>query len=286
VRIGDRTFDFSRQVAVMAVVNRTPDSFFDRGRTYELGAALNHALEQVAQGADLIDVGGVKAGPGPQVDLDEELRRIVPFVRAFRARSDTPLSVDTWRAEVARAALDEGADMVNDATGMVAPEIADVVAAHPGAALVVTHAGGPPRTRPFRPVYLPDVITVVVERCRDLAAEAERRGVPRDQVVVDPGHDLGKNTAHSLELTHRLGELTTLGYPVLVALSNKDFLGEVLGVGVDARLEASLAAATVAVLNGARIVRVHATRETVRAVRTVEAILGWRPPVVSLRGLE
>lgn len=270
----------------MAVVNRTPDSFFDRGRTYELGAALEHALEQVAHGADLIDVGGVKAGPGPEVTLDEELRRVVPFVTAFRARSDVPLSVDTWRADVARAVLDEGADMVNDATGMVEPGIADVVAAHPHAALVVTHAGGPPRTRPFRPVYLPDATTVVVERCRALAAEAERRGVPHDRVVVDPGHDLGKNTAHSLELTRRLGELAGLGYPVLVALSNKDFLGEVLGVGVDQRLEASLAAAVVAVLNGARILRVHATGQTVRAVRTVEAIMGWRSPAVSLRGLE
>jgi dihydropteroate synthase len=286
VRIGERTFDFRRQVAVMAVVNRTPDSFFDRGRTYALGAALDHALEQVADGADLVDVGGVKAGPGPEVSLDEELRRVLPFVTAFRAQSRVPLSVDTWRAEVARAALDEGADMVNDATGMVEPEIADVVAADPRATLVVTHAGGPPRTRPFRPVYLPDVTTVVVERCRDLAAVAERRGVPRDRLVVDPGHDLGKNTAHSLELTRRLGELAALGYPVLVALSNKDFLGEVLAVGVDDRLEASLAAAAVAVCNGARIVRVHATRQTVRAVRTVEAIMGWRPPAASLRGLE
>lgn len=286
MRIGDRTFDFSREVAVMAVVNRTPDSFFDRGRTYELGAALDHALEQVAHGADLVDLGGVKAGPGPEVDQHEELRRVMPFVRGFRAQSDAPLSVDTWRGEVARAALAEGADMVNDASGMVEPEIADVVAAHPRAVLVVTHTGGPPRTRPFRPVYLPDVTTVVVERCRQLAAEAERRGVPADRVVVDPGHDLGKNTAHSLELTRRLGELAALGYPVLVALSNKDFLGEVLGVGVEQRLEASLAAAAVAVLNGARIVRVHATRETVRAIRTVEAILGWRPPAVSVRGLE
>lgn len=271
----------------MAIVNRTPDSFFDRGRTFALTAAVDHALAQVDAGADIVDVGGVKAGPGQDVDLDEERARILPFVQAFRARSDAPLSVDTFRAAVARDALAAGADLVNDVSGMVEPEIADVVAAHPSAVLVVMHAGGPPRTRPFRPTYLPDVTTVVVDTCRRLAAEAQRRGVPAARIVVDPGHDFGKNTQQSLEVTRRLGELAALGYPVLVALSNKDFLGEVLGgVGVDQRLEASLAAAVASVVLGARLVRVHATHETVRAVRTVEAILGWRRPAVSLRGLD
>jgi len=286
MRIGRRTFDFCREVAVMAIVNRTPDSFFDRGRTFALTVAVDHALAQVDAGADLVDVGGVKAGPGDEVDLDEERARILPFVEAFRARSDVPLSVDTFRAAVARDALAAGADLVNDVSGMAEPEIADVVAAHPSAVLVVMHAGGPPRTRPFRPVYLPDVTTVVTGACRALADEARRRGVPADRIVVDPGHDFGKNTAHSLELTRRLPQLVALGYPVLVALSNKDFLGEVLDVGIDERLEASLAAAAVSVVLGARLVRVHATRETVRAVRTVESVLGWRAPAVSLRGLD
>jgi len=286
--LGRTVLDLDRRGAVMAIVNRTPDSFYDRGRTADLDAALRHALAQVEAGADIVDVGGVKAGPGEDVPLEVELERVVPFVRAFREHSDVPLSVDTYRAAVAEAALDAGADLVNDVSGMVEPRIADVVAARPGTALVVMHAGGPPRTRPFRPCYLPDVTSVVVERLAALAAEAQRRGVPAEQIVVDPGHDFGKNTVHSLELTRRLPEIAALGYPVLVALSRKDFLGEVLGedVGPEERLEASLAAAVLSLCGGARIVRVHDTKATVRALRTAEAILGWRQPAVSARGLE
>lgn len=286
MRLGNRSFDFDREVAVMAIVNRTPDSFFDQGRTFALQAAVEHALRQVEDGADLIDVGGVKAGPGEDVPEDVERERILPFVDTFRRHSDTPLSIDTFRARIAREALAAGADLINDVSGMVEPEIADVVAAHPAAALVVMHPGGRPRTRPHRPVYLPDVTTVVVETCRRLAEEAQRRGVARDRLIVDPGHDFGKNTEQSLEVTRRLPELAALGYPVLVALSNKEFLGETLDLPVTERLEASLAAAVASVQLGARIVRAHATRETVRAVRTVEAILGWRRPAVSVRGLD
>ena len=269
----------------MAVVNRTPDSFYDRGRTFALGEALTHALQQVAEGADLLDIGGVKAGPGEEVDATQELERVIPLVEALRVRTDTPLSVDTWRPAVARAALDAGATMVNDASGLVEPELADVVAAHPDAVLVVMHAGGAPRTRPHRASYDPDVTSVVVATCARLAAYARSRGVPPERLVVDPGHDFRKNTFHSLELTRRLAELAALGYPVLVALSNKDFLGETLDLPVDQRLEASLAAACVAVERGARIIRAHDTRATVRAVRTVEAINGWRQPAAPLRGL-
>lgn len=284
--LGTRTFDLDREIAVMAIVNRTPDSFYDPGRTFELGAAVDHALAQLGDGADIIDIGGVKAAPGTPVSLAEERDRVLPFVEAFRRVSDAPLSVDTFRAEIALQALETGADLINDVSGMAEPEIADVVAAHPGAALVVMHPGGPPRTRPFRSHYLPDVTTAVVAECRRLAAQAELRGVPQNKIILDPGHDFGKNTAHSLELVRRLPELCALGYPVLVALSNKDFLGETLGLPVDQRLEASIAAAVVSVMLGARIVRAHATREHVRALRTVESILGWRPPTVSARGLD
>ena len=284
--LGAHAFDLSRRTLVMAIVNRTPDSFFDRGRTFDLSAAVEHALAQVDAGADIVDVGGVKAGPGAEVTTAEELERVVPFVEALRRHSDVVVSVDTFRAAVAAAALDAGADLVNDVSGMVEPEIADVVAARPGTGLVVMHAGGAVRTRPFRPTYLPDATTVVVQTCRRLADEAQRRGVPREAIVVDPGHDFGKNTYHSLELTRRLPELCALGYPVLVALSNKDFLGETLGgLPVDQRHEASLAAAAASVMLGARIIRVHDTQATVRAVRTVEAILGWRPPALAARGL-
>jgi dihydropteroate synthase len=283
--LGSRVLDLDRRTAVMAIVNRTPDSFYER--TFSLDDAVAHALEQVTAGADIVDVGGVKAGPGDEVTPEEELERIVPFVGAFREVSDCPLSVDTFRAVVAAEALDAGADLVNDVSGMVEPEIADVVAARPGTALVVMHAGAV-RTRPFRPTYAPDVTTAVIERCRELSAEAQRRGVPAGQIVVDPGHDFAKTTRHSLEVTRRLPELVALGHPVLVALSRKDFLGECIGLAVPPadRLEASLAAAAASVMLGARIVRVHDTQATVRAVRTVEAILGWRPPAVSARGMD
>lgn len=270
----------------MAIVNRTPDSFFDRGRTYALGAAVEHALAQVEEGADLVDVGGLKAAPGSEVPLDVERERVLPFVEAFRAASAAPLSVDTFRSDIAAEALAAGADVVNDVSGLVDPAMTGVVAAHPHAALVVMHAGGPPRTRPFRPVYLPDVTSAVVDACGRLAEQARADGVPADRIIVDPGHDFGKNTAQSLEITRRLGELAALGYPVLVALSNKDFLGETLDLPVAERGEASLAAAVAAVLFGARIVRVHDTRATVRALRTVEAILGWRRPAAAARGLD
>lgn len=281
-----RTLALDRAVAVMAIVNRTPDSFFDRGRTFGLEPAVEHALAQVEHGADVVDVGGVKAGPGPEVPVEAELQRVVDFVRELRRHSDVVISVDTYRAAVAEQALDAGADIVNDVSGMSEPRIADVVAQRPGTALVVMHAGGPPRTRPFRSVYAPNVTTAVVEACRRLADEAQRRGVPADSIVVDPGHDFGKNTLHSLEVTRGLPALCELGYPVLVALSRKDFLGETLGgLPPGERLEASLAAAVSSVMLGARMVRVHDTAATVRAVRTAEAILGLRPPAMAVRGL-
>lgn len=281
-----RTFDFDREVAVMAIVNRTPDSFYDRGRTFDLEAAVEHAVGQVADGADILDVGGVKAGPGEEVTEGAELDRIIPFVQAFRARSDAILSVDTFRAGVARAALAAGADIINDTSGLADPELAAVVADVPDAGLVLMHSGGAVRTRPYRNHYLPDATTAIRTELADLAVRAKAAGVAADKLIIDPGHDFRKNTLQSLEVTRRLGELCTLGYPVLVALSNKDFIGESLDLPIDQRVEASIGAAVVAVMLGARLVRVHETRATAHAVRMAEVILGWRPPMQAWRGLE
>jgi dihydropteroate synthase len=280
---GRRTFDFDRQVAVMAVVNRTPDSFFDRGATFELDAAVAAGERALAEGADWLDVGGVKAGPGPHVSEAEELQRVLPVVAALRSRTDAVISVDTFRAGVARRALAAGADVVNDPSGLRDPAVAEA-AAEAGAGLVVMHTGGPPRTRPHRPAYL-DVVAEVGAFLADRAAVARQRGVAAERLIVDPGHDFHKNTFHSLELTRRLEELAGLGYPLLVAMSNKDFVGEALDLPLDERLEGSLAAAVVAVLKGASIVRVHQVRATVRAVRMTEAILGRRRPAATRRGL-
>ena len=281
--IGRRTFDFSREVAVMAIINRTPDSFYDRGANFALDAALAAADRALGEGADWLDIGGVKGGPGPEVDEAEELRRVLPVVEALRPRTDAVISVDNFRAGVARRMLAAGADVINDPSGLHDPELASATA-EAGGVLVVMHTGGPPRTRPHRTAYR-DVVTDVRAFLAARAEVARERGMPVERIVVDPGHDFHKNTYHSLELTRRLGELTTLGYPVLVALSNKDFIGETLGTPLELRLEGSLAAAVVSVLNGASIVRVHEVGPTVRALRMTEAIIGRRPPAVAIRGL-
>ena len=280
---GRRTFDFSRQVAVMAIVNRTPDSFYDRGATFGFDAAVAAAERALAEGADWLDVGGVKAGPGPPVSEAEELERLVPLIEAVRGRTDAVISVDTFRPRVARRALAAGADVVNDPSGLRDPQVAEA-AAEAGAGLVVMHTGGPPRTRPHRPAYA-DVVAEVRAFLADRVALARQRGVPAERLIVDPGHDFHKNTFHSLELTRRLGELADLGHPLLVACSNKDFIGETLDVPLDQRLEGSLAAAAFSVVAGASIVRAHEVQATVRVVRMTEAILGRRPPAVTRRGL-
>jgi dihydropteroate synthase len=280
---GRRTFDFARRTAVMAILNRTPDSFYDRGATFGFEAALEAGERALAEGADWLDVGGVKGGPGPPVPEAEELERVVPLLEALRERTDAVLSVDTYRPGVGRRALAAGADVVNDPSGLRDPRMAEV-AAEAGAGLVIMHTAGPPRTRPHRPAYT-DVVAEVRAFLADRAALAKSRGLPTDRLIVDPGHDFHKNTFHSLELTRRLGELTGLGHPVLVALSNKDFVGETLNLPLDQRLEGSLAAAAFSVAAGASIVRVHEVQATVRVVRMVEAILGRRPPAATRRGL-
>jgi dihydropteroate synthase len=270
----------------MGIVNRTPDSFYDRGATFAFDTALDHARRLVAEGADIVDVGGVKGGPGAAVSVAEEIDRVVPFVAALRAvEPDVLVSVDTFRAPVADAALAAGADIVNDVTGLHDPEVLDVVVAR-NAGYVAMHHGGEPRTRPFRRHYVPDLTTAVVAHCRALTDRAIAAGVPRTRLIVDPGHDFQKTTYHSLEVSRRLPELTALGFPVLVALSNKDFIGETLDAPLERRIDGSLAAAVFSILRGAHLVRVHEVQRTVHAVHMTEALLGWRDPAVAVRGLE
>jgi dihydropteroate synthase len=284
-RIGARSFDFHRQVAVMAIVNRTRDSFFDRGRTFDLAAALDAVDTALAQGADWIDVGGVPFSPlSEEVGAAEELSRVLPVVAATRARTDAVISVDTVRPEVAREALAAGATAVNDTSGLHDPAVADAVAAA-GATLVVTHSKAAPRTPLPRPAY-GDVVAEVRDFLAARAALAVSRGVSPERIVVDPGHDLNKNTYHSLELTRRLGALADLGYPLLASVSNKDFIAETLGLPKAELREGTLATLVMCVLRGARIVRVHDVGSAVRALRMVEATLGWRPPHGARHNLE
>jgi dihydropteroate synthase len=284
LRWGRRSFG-DDELVVMAIVNRTPDSFFDRGATYGLPAALEAVDRAVAEGAGLVDIGGVKAGPGAEVDGAEELRRTAELVAAVRAaHPDLVISVDTWRAEVARVLAGEGADVLNDTWGGVDPELA-AVAAEFGTGLVCAHAGGlAPRTRPHRVAY-DDVVGDVAATVTGLAERAVAAGVRPDGIVIDPAHDFGKNTRHSLEVTRRLGELVATGWPVLVSLSRKDFVGETLDLPPDERLEGTLAVTALSAWFGARVFRAHDVGATRRALDTVASVRGTRPPAVARRGL-
>ena len=284
IRLRRRAYDDTAML-VMAIINRTPDSFYDKGATFDDEPALAAVGRAVAEGADLVDIGGVKAGPGDDVDAAEERRRVVPFVAAVRAAyPELVISVDTWRAEVARACLEEGADVVNDAWGGVDPDVAGVVAEY-DAALVCTHAGGvEPRTRPHRISYA-DVVTDVVERTSGLAERAVAAGVASDSLMIDPGHDFGKNTWHSLEVTRRLGELVDTGWPVLVSLSNKDFVGESLDRPVPERLTGTLAVTSVCAWLGAKVFRAHNVAQTRDTVDMIATLRNERPPAATRRGL-
>ena len=270
---------------VMAIVNRTPDSFYDKGSTFGLDAAVDRVDQVVAEGAHVVDIGGVKAAPGEEVPADEEARRVVEVLEAVRDRHpDVVLSVDTFRASVARAAFEAGADLLNDAWEMPEPATLEVVAEF-GGGLVCTHAGHlPPRTRPHRTAYV-DVVADVVTTLTAMAERAVAAGVPREGVLIDPGHDFGKNTRQSLLLTDRTADLVATGWPVLMALSRKDFVGEVLDLLPDDRLEGTLAATAVCAWQGARVFRAHDVTATLRVLRTVDAIRGRVAPAVSVRGL-
>ena len=275
-RIGRGEFDPARRVAVMAVVIRTPDSFHDRGATYALDAAVAASLRAVETGADWVDIGGVPFGRGPAVGEQEELDRVIPVVEAIAAASPAIISVDTTNAIVADAAVRAGAGVINDTSGYWDERMPDVVA-RTGATIVLTHSLHPPRSEPVEPVYA-DVVDAVRERLTALVERSIAAGVAADRIIVDPGHDLNKNTRHSLELIRRLPEIVALGYPTLVALSNKDFVGETLDRPRGERVIGSIAGVVACVLAGARIVRVHDVAETVDAVRMAEAILGLREP--------
>ena len=272
--IGGREFDFSRRVAVMAIVNRTPDSFHDRGSTFALDRALAAVSRAAAAGADWIDIGGVPFAPGPEVSAAEEIDRVIPVV--VQAREQAVVSVDTFRPEVAREVIKAGAGVVNDTSGLRDPAMADAVAGT-DAQLVITHSLAPPRTAWPSPRY-DDVTAEVGAFLRDRVELALSRGVRPDQIIIDPGPDLNKNTLHTLEITRRLPEIAAIGYPLLAAVSNKDFIGETLDATQQDRLAGTLAAVVFCIVQGARIVRVHDVAAAVDAVRMTEAMLGWRPP--------
>ncbi|WP_211370235.1 dihydropteroate synthase [Nonomuraea turkmeniaca] len=283
-RIGRREFDFERQVAIMAIVNRTPNSFHDHGRTYALDSAVAAAKKAVDDGADWVDIGGFAfSAAQAQIGAAEEIERVAPVIAEVRAATDAVISVDTHRPEVARAAIEAGADVINDTNGLREPGIAEVAAAA-GVSVVVTHSLGGPGQRVFRPSYA-DVVSDVAGYLRERVAFALEAGIAPEKIIIDPGHDLNKNTFHSLELTRRLEEITAIGYPTLVALSNKDFIGETLDRPQGERKEGTIAVNVVSIVKGARILRVHDVPAAVNSVRMTEAVLGWRGPLAPSHNL-
>lgn len=268
---------------VMGIVNRTPDSFYDGGRHLELETAVAHALLLVERGAAVLDLGAVKAGPGEMVSVTEESDRLLPLVEALAAATSVPLSVETSHPSIATAACEAGASLVNDVSGLADPELAGACA-DAGAALVLMHNGGQIRGRPRHPRYA-DVVQDVRGELLELTGRAMGAGVARDNLMIDPGLDFGKNTFHSLALMRGLDALVDTGFPVLVAASRKDVIGETLDLPPDDRLEGSLALAALAAAAGAAMVRVHDVAQTVRAVEMVDAVRGISAPRAPVRGL-
>jgi len=269
--LGERSYDLTTRSLVMGILNRTPDSFFDAGAHFPLDSFCRRAEQLVDEGADILDIGGVKAGPGPAVSLTEELDRVVPAIEAARARFDIPLSVDTWRAPVAAAAFAVGAIVGNDISGFSDPEYL-VVSAAAGATVVATHIRLQPRVPDPDPKYddlVGDVRSFLVDRAR----RAEAAGITADRIVLDAGLDLGKTAGQSLTLLGESRRLAELGYPLLLSASNKTFLGRILDLEIAERRHASLAATALGVAGGCRIVRAHDVGGTRRVCDALAAIL-------------
>jgi dihydropteroate synthase len=275
VALGPQRFDIRYRALVMGILNRTPDSFFDKGGYYDFDAFLAKAEQLVGEGADLLDVGGVKAGPGPEVSEAEELERVIPAVQALRARFDLPISVDTWRATVLDEALTAGAVVGNDISGFADPDYLPVAAAA-GASVVATHIRIGPRVPDPEPVYDGPVVDAVAEFLRDRAEQAEAAGIPRERVMVDAGLDLGKTEPQSLELLRAHDRLAALGWPLFLSASNKRFLGDLVGTGVEDRREASHAAHALGIALGCRVLRAHDVRGARRTADVMAAILRAR----------
>ncbi len=270
--LGPRRYDVATRALVMGILNRTTDSFFDRGAHFDMDRLLVRAEQLVAEGADILDVGGVKAGPGPEVSEEEEGDRVVPAVEALSARFDVPVSADTWRAGVARAAFEAGAVVGNDISGFADPAYLDVAAAA-GASVVATHIRLAPRVPDPTPEYEGGVVCSVRDFLVDRARRAEKAGITPDRVLLDAGLDLGKTAQQSLDLLRASDRLAALGYPLLLSASNKTFLGRLLDLDVGDRREASLAATALGVTRGCRVVRAHNVRGTRRVCDVLAAIL-------------
>ena len=275
VALGARRYDVRHRALVMGILNRTPDSFYDQGRYYDFDGFLAKADQLVAEGADFLDVGGVKAGPGPEVTAPEEIERVIPAIEALKQRFDLPISVDTWRASVLREALGAGAVVGNDISGFADPDYLST-AAQAGASVVATHIRIGPRVPDPDPSYDEPVVDAVCRFLRSRAEAAEAAGIPRERVMIDAGLDLGKTEPQSLELLRAHDRLAALGWPLFLSASNKRFLGDLVGTEVEDRREASHAAHALGIALGCRILRAHDVRGARRTADVMAAVLAAR----------
>lgn len=249
------------RVLVMGILNVTPDSFYAGGRTYDSNAAVKVGLGMIESGADMLDIGGESSRPGADpVSADEELRRVLPVLEGLRARTSLPLSIDTTKACVAKEALGVGASIINDISALRAdPEMAPTIA-EAGAKVILMHMQGVPQTMQNEPHYS-DVVVEVCNFLQQRAKMAQAANIPADHIILDPGIGFGKRLEHNLALLQQLPKLTSCGYPVLIGLSRKSFLGQILDLPASQRLEGTIAANAVAILGGASIIRVHDVKE-------------------------
>ena len=270
-RFGAVEYDLTARTHLMGILNVTPDSFSDGGLFRDPDRAVRKGLEMVEEGADFIDVGGESTRPGSdRVSAEEEMRRVLPVIERLSKATDIPISVDTYKSAVAKRALEAGARIINDVSGLhFDPDLADV-AAGGGATLVIMHMKGTPKSMQADPVY-DDVIAEIAEYLAAAIRVAEAKGV--GQIFIDPGIGFGKSPSHNVEIIRRLGELGPLGHPVLVGPSRKSFIGKILDLPVDERLEGTAAAVAASVMNGANVVRVHDVKQMLRVARVADAIV-------------
>ncbi|NOZ61385.1 MAG: dihydropteroate synthase [Calditrichaeota bacterium] len=269
-----RILRLSERTHIMGILNVTPDSFSDGGKFLDKNAAVAHALEMIADGADLVDVGAESTRPGAKpVDLEEEMSRVIPVIAALRRESDVPISVDTYKAQVAEAALEAGADIINDISGMrFDPKMKEAVAKYQ-APVVLMHIKGEPRNMQKDPVY-EDLMTEIYQYLSESIELAESAGLPREKIIIDPGIGFGKRLKDNYEILRRLSEFRSLGCPILVGPSRKSFIGNVLNLPPDQRLEGSAAAVALSIASGADIVRVHDVKEMKRVCVISDLISG------------
>ncbi len=271
-----RVLELEGTPRIMGVLNITPDSFYDGGRYFDRSRAEGQALRMVEEGAEILDIGGESTRPGSAaVSPEEEIQRVVPLIESLAGKISIPISIDTYKAKVARASLAAGAEMVNDISGLTFdPELVSVVA-ESGVPVVLMHTLGRPQVMQENPVYR-NLIAEIKEFLAGAIQKAERNGVRPENIIIDPGIGFGKTVEHNLEIINRLADFQDLGKPVMVGPSRKSFIGKILDEPAGERLEGTLAAVAIAAWNGADIIRVHDVRETRKVVRMVTAIKSVR----------